>query len=257
MKKKVVLLFVVLNSYFLLGQEEIGSFILDLKQNNSEIKDVFPVVNDKTGDYVLFVSDAKNAYAYKFNNKFELIGKIKSERKQREFSSFFGYSISNTGDYHLFMREKNNEINFLRITFSFESNTTKLTKFSLNNYSGGTKENFVKAFSHNNKFYIISVANKSKGFFIREIYNEEINTFTVGDKTEKFFSKKDKKINVGKLIYKNRFNISLIDEQLPNTIEIVGEPVKIYKRTNSLIFSFDENHKKSQFLKVNLNDFTG
>lgn len=81
MKKTVILLLLVINSFQLFCQQEITNFILDLKENNTEIKDVFPVINEKTGDFVLFISDSKNVFAYKFDGDFKVTDKIVSEKK--------------------------------------------------------------------------------------------------------------------------------------------------------------------------------
>jgi hypothetical protein len=256
MKKKCILLLFLSVTNFLISQDKIESFILDLKQTNSEIRDVFPVVNKENGNFVLFVSDTKNVYAYKFDKSFKVVGKIVSEKKKKRFSNFLGYSISNTGEYALYMQNINFKTEFLKITFSFELNTSEISNFLLDKGVQENSENFVKAFSHNNKFYIISVLYKGDGFFIREVDGKSVNFYTVGEDVKGFFSKKNKKITVGKAFYKNRNNVSIIEEGLPNSIEIVAEPIKIYKRKESLIFTFDQSPIQTQILNVNLNDFT-
>jgi hypothetical protein len=256
MKKKFIIIVLLIITSTIKGQEEIGKFVLDLKQNNSGIKDVFPVINDKTGNYVLFVSDSKNVYAYKFNNSFKVIGKIISEKKKKKFSDFLGYSISDKGDYTLYMQNKNFKTEFLQINFSFDLNTSESSNFRLDKGTQQIKETFVKALSHNNKFYIISVLYEEKGFFLREIDGENVNFYTIGENIEGFLSKRNKKSNIRKIFYENRNNVSIVEEGLPNSIEMVAEPIKIYKRKKSLTFTFDQNPLQTQILKINLADFS-
>lgn len=256
MKKKLIILLLLVITSITKGQEKINSFILDLKQKNSEIKDVFPVVNDETGNYVLFVSDAKNVFAYKFDNNFKVVGKIISEKKQRKFSDFLGYSISDNGDYCLYMQSKNFKTEFLKITFSFTSNTSENSNFKLDKGTQQNSETFVKALSHNNKFYIISILYQGKGFLLRELDGKTVNFNTIGENVEGFLSKKNKKITVRKAFYQNRENVSIIEESLPNSIEIVAEPIKIYKRKESLLFTFDQSPIQTEVLKVSLNDLS-
>ena len=75
------------------------------------------------------------------------------------------------------------------------------------------------------------------------------------NKIEDFLTKKNKKISVGRLLYDNKTKLSLIDKDVPNSIEIVGKPLKIYKEQNSLIFSFDNNPLYTQLFSVNLKSF--
>lgn len=256
MKNKFIVFLLLIITNTIQSQEEIGKFVLDLKQNNSEIRDVFPVINDKTGNYVLFVSDSKNVYAYKFNNSFKVIGKIISEKKKKKFSDFLGYSISDNGDYTLYMQNRNFTTQFLQINFSFNSNTSESSNFRLEKGNQQIRENFVKALSHNNKFYIISVLYEEKGFFLREIDGENVNFYTIGENIEGFLSKKNKKTNVREIFYESRNNVTIVEEGLPNSIEMVAEPIKIYKRKESLIFTFDQNPLQTQILKINLADFS-
>lgn len=256
MKKKCLILFFLGLANLLISQNKIESFILDLKQNNSEIKDVYPVINEENGNFVLFVSDVKNVYAYKFDDNFKVVGKIISEKKKKKFSEFLGYSITDKGEYTLYMQNKNLKKEFLKITFSFKLNTSESGNFLLDKGTSGFSENFIKAISHNNKFYIISILYQGNGFFIRELDGNNINFNIIGKNRKGFLSKGNKKITVNEAFYKNRNNVSVIEESLPNSIEIVAEPIKIYKRKESLLFTFDQSPIQTEVIKINLSDFS-
>ena len=72
------------------AQENLITFNNDLKTSSSDIKDVIPIVDEKTGSIAFFVADAKNVYGYKIDSTFKVTRKISSEEKRRKFKILIG-----------------------------------------------------------------------------------------------------------------------------------------------------------------------
>jgi hypothetical protein len=259
MIKKIFTIIFVCFIQTISSQETIFEFENDLKTSSSDIKDVIPIVNEETGEIVFFIADAKNVYAYKLNKNFEVIDKLISEKKERKFKQFVGHSISKNGDYNLYLQNKNSDVSFLEVNFSFGTKHIKSKEFSLSYVKKSSPffENYVKSISYKNKFYIISSLSDNKGFAIYTFNeNNEFKGNFIGEDLTEFLSKKNKESSAGKLMHKFKNQITLIDKDIPNSIEMVAEPVKIYTEKNAFIFSFDNNPLYTQLLNVNLNDFS-
>nr|BFF39222.1 hypothetical protein BACY1_10270 [Tenacibaculum mesophilum] len=109
------------NSLF--AQTEIASFKNFLKENSTDIKDVIPVVNTENNDLAILIADAKNVYAYKFNDDFKLTGQLSSETKKRKYKILLGSSIYNN-EYKIFLTNKSNT-QFAAVSFSFDNKKTQ------------------------------------------------------------------------------------------------------------------------------------
>ena len=234
----------------IIAQTEIASFKNLLKENSTDIKDVIPVVNTKNNDLAILIADAKNVYAYKFNDEFKLTGQLSSETKKRKYKILLGSSIYGN-DYKIFLTNKSNT-QFAAVSFSFNDKKNTVKEFLLP--SGQT---FIQTVSLKNKFYIIS-GNKIDGSIFLNYLNEEGNLQYIPlDIAElKLLNKKNKKIRVVDLLLPFNYSpIKKFEEGTPNSIESVSETTKMYLKDNDLIISFDHNEKTTQLLTINLTSY--
>ena len=70
MIKKIFTLLLLSFSLHVFSQETLITLNNSLKTSSSDIKDIIPIVNEKTGGIGFFVADAKNVYGYKINANF-------------------------------------------------------------------------------------------------------------------------------------------------------------------------------------------
>ncbi|WP_028887369.1 hypothetical protein [Tenacibaculum ovolyticum] len=251
--KKKHLFILILGFIFgsLSAQNEIFNFKNSLKENSTDIKNVIPIVNKENGNLAYFIADAKNVYAYKFNENFVLQDKLSSEEKRRKFKTLIGYSISKNGSYSAFLTNKNKK-KFLMVNFSFLKKKTTSKEFKLE--SNGEK--FIQTASVKNNFYLISTKTGIDGLFIYE-FNEKgtIKRNKIDLSHLKFTSRLGRKTKIVNLLSYSKKDINKIDENSPNPIEIVADKEKMYVRKNKIIFTFDSNKSFSQVLIIDLNTF--
>lgn len=234
----------------LFAQIEIASFKNFLKENSTDIKDVIPVVNTKNNDLAILIADAKNVYAYKFNDEFKLTGQLSSETKKRKYKILLGSSIYGN-EYKIFLTNKSNT-QFASVSFSFNDKKNTIKEFLLP--SGQT---FIQTVSLKNKFYIIS-GNKMDGSIYLNYLNEDGNLQYIPlDIAElKLLNKKNKKVRVVDLLLPFNYSpIKKFEENTPNSIESVSETAKMYLKDDNLIISFDNNENTTQLFTVNLTNY--
>ena len=268
MIRKLLLFVVFICTTQVFPQEEIGQFVNSLKTSSSNVKDVFPIVNQKTGELAMFIADAKNVYGYKLNESFDVIGKLSSNEKLRKYKLLIGSSIHDNGDYLVYLSNKSKK-KFLQVTFSFDSNTTSLKEFTFE--SSG--ERLLQTINDNNQFYILtqlvpqsntdSYRTSRYSSSARPIYiytfdqmgNLKRNQLSFGG--FKFLTARGKKAPFSKMIadFSGRGDLQKFIENDPHSIESVAVPRKMYIRNGQVIFTFDQNKESTQIVTLDLNTF--
>ncbi|PQJ79904.1 hypothetical protein [Polaribacter porphyrae] len=248
MKKIFGTLIILFFSIQVFSQQTLLSFKNDLKTTSSNIKDVIPIVNEKNGEIVYILADAKNVYAYKINSKFEVVDRLTSEEKSRKFKILIGYDIDVNDDYTIFLTNKKKE-KFLIVRFSFESKQVISKEFDIEN-----TESFVQTTTINNQFYLLC-SSKQKN---------ELYAYTFKD-----FNKKKNIISTDKLVFLDKLKkrktankmlifsgeIRKFEENIPNTIEITSSKYKMYERGHEVVFSFNTDDSFTQLLIIDLINF--
>jgi hypothetical protein len=221
-----------------------------LKKNATSIKDVYPVVDEETGEIAVFISDAKSIYGYRFNESFQKIDELVVEEKQRKFKRFLGYRISEAGDYRLFLTNAKAD-KFLTINFSFQNRSVSYQEFSLlRNY-----EAFIQGFTFKNEFYLISAANN-----VNKVY---VYTFKEGTPKRndldvsglKFLDRYDNVRDITKFIAPEK-SPTIFFENTPVALEQATQQHKLFITDDEVIITIDENRTVTQFLTLDLNTMT-
>lgn len=238
------------------AQEKIAEFKNTLKTSTSNVKTVFPIVDQETGETAIFLSDAKNVYGYKLNHSFKLIEKLKSEEKRRKYKVLIGSSISDNGDYNVYLTNKNHT-KYAILTFSFKNKKSTIKEFTLRS----SNEKFIQTASINNRFYLIT-ASKKLGFLYVYSFNE--NGVPLRKKIDinalSFIDKLGTLVKVTNLLIKNNTftseeSITKFEENTPVSIDSASEYTKMYMKGNSLLFTFDTHKVFTQILTLNLTTF--
>jgi len=255
MHKKVLFLFFLLLSLITHSQEEIVTFKNTLKTSSSSVKSIIPIVNQENGGLALFIADAKNVYAYKFDNKFSLQNKLLSPEKKRKFKVLIGSSITENNSYRVFMTNKGYN-KFSSVRFSFNGNESSFNEFKFKNIN----EKFIQTVTYKNKFYLISAVEISPN---EDSYIEAVYIYTFNDNGDpkrnkidlsnlKFLNKSGNSISLPNLLIPFSNSIKKIEDNVPNSIEVASDSRKMYLRGKTIIFTFDRNKKVTQVLKINL-----
>lgn len=248
MKKKFFTLYLGLSSVlFSFSQEKILEFSNSLKTSFSDVKDVVPIVNKKNGDVSIFIADAKNIYGYKFDSNFNPIDKLSSEEKRRKYKIIIGNSITENGDYLVFLTNKRND-SFMVTKFSFTNKNSSAKEFKL-----GSGEEFIQTASVDNNFYLISSKKLTGDLFVYTFNGEGNLKKNKIDLTDlNFINKQGNRVSITELLVKYNTPLKKFEKNTPNSIESVSAKRKMYLRGDDIIFTFDQNKKYTQVLILNL-----
>ncbi|WP_298365141.1 hypothetical protein [uncultured Lutibacter sp.] len=251
-----LMLIFALNSY---SQKEIAIFENSLLESSSSLKDVIPIVNDKTGDIALFLMDATKVYGYLLNDEFKLVKSLSSDDKNRKYKVLIGKGISDNNDYRIYFTN-NRENKFASVKFSFDTKNIDYKEFELTS----KKEMLVQTVTFNNQFYLISILKNTSKLNVYKFDVDGNYTRTELDFTSNnFINRYDKNTSIFSLItegtgaygFKKMINLKKINGNIPNSIEVTSELSKLYLRDNKVVFTFDENKQFTQILTINLNTF--
>jgi len=251
MLRKVLCSILLICSLNLVGQETVGQFKNSLKTSASNIKDVFPIVDEDNGNIALFIADAKNVYAYKLNERIEVLQELSSQEKLRKYKLLIGSSINSNGDYLIYL-SNNSERKFLCVNFSFETQTTLHKEFTFEDRN----ERMLQTINNNNKFYILSYHNSKDEIYIYTFDESGNATRNQLDFSEfDFISQNSQMVSFKKMAlnFGGNSEIQKLNENDPHSIESVAIDRKMYIRDGEVIFTFDQNDSFTQMVTLDLN----
>lgn len=258
MIKKFLFFEAICLCFKLVAQEKLVEFKNDLDDSKYSVKEVIPVVNQQNNNVSLFFMNTKQVYGYLLNDSFKVLKKLKSEDRRRKYNTIIGYSIKDSLNYNLYLtNNKNNK--FAGINFSFNGGNSMLNEFEFQN----SNERFVQTVTINNTCYLISILTESSVLKIYKLNDVNVTSPYSIDFSKEFFLGRD---NDKTTLY-NLFNIksngtytgtetNKIDDDIPNSIEMVSEEKKLYVRDNNLVFTFDNNRDVTQILTINPVDYS-
>lgn len=231
------------------GQEKLTQFKNTLSFSNSNLKDIYTLVNDKNDFFSIFITDAKNVYIYDFDNNFSIKDKKLFKNKRRKYKDIIGYSILENGDYKLYLKNKKND--FLEIHFDMGKKNSTAKEFKLlRDY-----ETYLQSVTINNKFYLISSSKNVNGlyFYTFGSGNPKRNKIDVNKLT--FLSSSGQKEELMSILTKS-LPLLKFDESTPNSIEVSSKKQKMYVQDETVIFTLNNNSEYTQLVKVDLKTFT-
>lgn len=254
MKKIVTLLVIITICHVSFSQEKIGLFKNDLAKNSSAIKDVVPIVNQKNDEISLFFIDTKNVYGYLLDTNFNVIDKLSAEDKNKKYKLVIGSSISDSNDYRIFLSDNKNK-SFATVNLSYNAKEATIKEFTLKS----SKEEFIQTINHNNQFYLLSVL---KGTSLLGLYtfdddgNPKLHGLDFN--RDKFFDIDGQEETLYDLFnseFSKPEDITKIDKDNPNSIEVTSAFTKLYVRGNKVTITFDENKDFTQVISFDLLTF--
>lgn len=245
------------------SQESFLEQKLDLKKTGYIINEVLPIVNEVNGDFALFFRETKSIYAYLFNQNKKNISEIYTKEIPKKYRVIIGYSIAQNGDYSIYSsNEKRNK--FLVTTFDFDIKkaTSKEIELDLKD------ELFIQALTINNNLVVLTIDKKTSNFSFYRFddnfkFKKELSISNVN-----LVNNKGETVSIYKMLAgsywetilgggTNFSNLSfeLIDNIIPNSLEITSKKNKLYINNGILYFTFDENNDITQILTVDMNNF--
>lgn len=250
MKKILVLLgWLVFNVSF--SQEIVKSLNLGVSKN----AEVFQIVEENKKQVSLFFTAKVNTLAIRFDENFNVIDSLKTEKPSKEYSDIVGYSLSGEKYYTYWSSSNGKEL--MTQCFDFESKKVTSSSLSLTL----EKEKIIKKITVNNVFYMISII-KNTGILNFYIIKDGILDKKSIDLTSKrFLNKSDQVATLWDLIssstnFEPPYSFQTIATETPASLAFSANKHKVYVIDNKLLFTLDDNSRFTQTITVNLNDFT-
>ncbi|RTY96013.1 hypothetical protein [Flavobacterium sp. GT3R68] len=253
MYKINIVFLIYLSSFLSFSQEIVTSIPLVLKKD----RDVFQIVNDKTKETTLFVSDKKTVNAIRLNGQIQIIDSLSTVRPEKMYSDMIGYT-TNTSNTTLFWSSENHK-EILTQSYNFEGR-----KVTSKNYNLPLKdERFLQKFSENEKFYILTVLKNSNTLKLYVFGNDGKLEEKVIDLTGfRFFQTNYSKVTIYGLLsenllpLENAFELQKINPESPTSLTESAKKRKCYSNAKQIILTFDNNFDLTQMVTLDLENFT-
>lgn len=248
--KKLVFAFLVLSLHSF-AQTVTKSVVLDIPKKN----DVFQVVEENKKQVSLFFNDRYRVRTVRLDENFSVIDSLSSERPSKDYDDIIGYSISENKYYSYWSSSNNKEI--ASQCFDFEGKQVSLNTFKLE----FVKEKPIKKITVNNIFYLITIIKNTSLLNFYSFNDGKMEKKTVDLSSKNFVSYASQKTNLWEILtevsdFDPSLSIQSINEETPPSLALSANRRKVYTRDNTLIFTFDNNKGFTQFLSIDLTDFS-
>lgn len=215
--------------------------------------DVFQIIEEDKKQLLLFFSSEKQISSLLLNEKFEIVDSLSIKQVDKKFNQIAGYSIANDKYYTYWTNGKS----YISKTFDYKTKTIENNSYDIQ----FEKEKVIKKLSFNNLFYLITISKNSNvlNFYI---FNEGNYTKKVVDLSSKvFYNNLDKDATLWSVFSESTamespYSIQNIFNDSPPSLVFTACKRKCYNYGNQFIITIDNNKTHTQFISINLNDFS-
>ncbi len=217
--------------------------------------DVFQIVEEDKKQVSLFFSDRQNAKMIRFNEQLDVLDSLSTIRPSKDFDNVIGHSIDGDDYYTYWPHSKEKKIESLCFNFSSKKISSKSISIDFG------KEKLFKRITVNNVFYLLTIV---KGTSILNCYvlnKGQLEKKTIDLTTKVFYNSENKKTVLWEILnqetnFESELSVQDIFDETPPSLVLSANKRKVYPIENDLIFTFDTNKNYTQFLIINLTDFS-
>lgn len=223
--------------------------------NYSRKNDVFQIVEENKKQVSLFLSDRYKARAIRFDENFNFIDSLSTDRPSKEYDDVIGYSISGNKYYSYWSSSNNKEI--ASQCFDFDGKKVAISTFKLE----FSKEKPIERITINNIFYLVTIVKHSSILNFYVFNDGKMEKKTIDLSSRNFVSYDNQKVSLWEIIsevtdFDNGLSVQNILEETPPSLTFSANKKKAYVKNNQLIFTFDNNKGFTQLITINTTDFT-
>lgn len=243
------LFFFVAISTSVFAQDFVKSFNVTIPKKS----DVFQIIEEDKKQVILFFCSDKKIIGTRLDENFEVIDSISTIQVDKKFDKVLGYSLSN-GKYHTYWT---NGKAYMSKTFDFETKTVVNKTYDVSI----DKEKVINTLSINNVFYLVTVG-KDSNILNFYIFNDGNYVKKVADFSSKmFFNRSDKEASLASVLSEGNileapYSIQNISNDSPASLVFTASKRKCYTYGNRFIVTIDNNKIFTQYLAVDLTNFT-
>lgn len=215
--------------------------------------DVFQIIEEDKKQVSLFFNSDKQISCLRLNEGFEVIDSLSTKQVDKKFNQIIGYSISKDKYYTYWTNGKN----YMSKVFDFNNKSVEDANYDIQ----FEKEKVIKKLSINNMFYLISV-NKNSNVLNFYIFNEGSYIKKVVDLSSKvFYDSSDKVAPLSNVFsestpMESSYSIQNISNESPPSLVFTARKRKCYNYGDQFIITIDNNKTYTQFISINLKDFS-
>lgn len=208
--------------------------------NFENVKQSFNISDSATGNFAIFIEDSSSLFGFLFDPDYKIIGRVIAPDLSSKFESIVGYQI-NGKEITLLMNTSNGR-SYGVVSFNFETGfgTSKELEFKIRG------EKFIEAVNYQNTIYLLTIPKLSSQINIYSFNDIENPSLTeVLFEENDFLDRKNRPTRIYDIIYKSE--ISQVEPNVPNSLEITSREFKIYRDKNIVTLTSD---KYSEFTYV-------
>ena len=243
MTKRILLLLLVALPLFSFGQKKFLEINNDIKKGGRDVKASYPIINNETGEFALFLDDNKRIYGFLYDKDKNLIEKIVTEGLPKRYNEIIGYSIDSK-KIRLFLKNKNNKT-FGSVLFDFDTGQTAETIYDFKLKD----EIYLEGYNNNQIFYLITISKGSNNlnFYVFQ-ENQEFAKKTVNISSKYFSNEKSLQKELSEIMLEKsslgsygNIDVGKIDVDSPNALESTSKSVKIYPENDGFVLTIDSD----------------
>lgn len=217
--------------------------------------DFFQVIEEDSKNVTFFFSSKRAINSVRFNPNFEIIDSLSIAKTDKELKDIIGYSIVGGKYYTFWSTSDDNEI----VSKCFDYNNKIVSNH--NHKLDFIEEKAIKKITINNVFYLITLSKNSSILNFHRFAGNQYDKKTLNLNEQKFYDFKDSKTNLWEIfsfesILDLPMTLQTISDESPASLVFTSSKKKCYNLDDHFIITLDNNTKVTQYIKINLSDFT-
>jgi len=250
MTRCIGLLFLVFAGFNTYAQESFFA-VSHTTTHGYDIRQSFHSVNQTQDQFVIYVADFEFIYAHGFDSDLQTLGRLTCPIPLKTYGTTLVQS--SFGETHTVIVSNKNLRKIAYAEFDFKKRVTNFGELDID----FKKQDFLKAFTHNNEPIILSVDRKESKLHIYRILADYSFTHKEIDLSAfEFVNYKGRVTDPDKVISDMSFGLTGINldqrSNYPISMGQAASKTKLYLDTDQLTFVLDNYYKYSQILKVNI-----
>lgn len=254
MFKKITVFACTLVCFISFSQEQVSTFSVDLKKNDG----VYQIVDNKTKETTLFFIGENELKLIRMDSKMQFMDSLSIKRPDTKiYKQIIGDNGNAEHPTLYFSSSRKEKITAQSYNFLDKKSTSQFYDLKFKN------EIFLKAYSKNNKLYLLSVPEDSNilklhlfdetGKMTEKAIDLSSISFQLSDFTTATFYDV---LNEGFLAFDPAFTLQDVNQNDFNSLVQAGKKRKCYFRENQFIITIDTNVDNTQIITIDLNNFT-
>ncbi|NOU61922.1 hypothetical protein [Marinifilum caeruleilacunae] len=254
MKFYILTIALVLTSVTSFAQEILNEQEIKLRTYLSDKREVYPIVNQESGDIVLFLMDNDTINVQVYNQAFDFIKSYRCKRPNGKYKHLLGHTIEND-NYNLFFTNKRNK-EFLVKTVNYNKEVSEEKKVPIKL----SKEEYLEAICYKNKFYVLSRIFTASIYKLRVFEDCEMKICVEHDFSNILPNKINSNVILDDLYDTPEPVIDSNFEKIvngdPNPLDITSNDKKIYCHEDKMLLTFDDDDDMTLIVSIDLESFS-